>query len=181
MNILFLPIDIDLSTLKFQRESEAEEFHEYNPYWSSSPIEKKTVEEYKLDNILNQLPFTKITTLTHKIQQREVKRHVDIYPSMTFEPGELEHIKENEPCGYRFVLKGNVDRLKVYNGKQWVTAILPSIPCCYLLNSTLGYHSVKEDINREIIYVRGFVDSEKHRCLIEKSYNKYGKYAIELL
>lgn len=181
MNLLFLPIDIDLSQLKFYQEDRSVELKEYNPYWSSTPVDKKSIANTGFDKILDQLPFTHITTLTHKIQQRAVERHVDVYPSMTFEKGELEHIKQNEPCGYRFVLKGNVDSLEVFNGREWIVARVPDVPCCYLLNSTAGYHKVKEDVDRETIYVRGFVDIEKHQSLIEKSLKKYRDYAITLL
>ncbi len=181
MNFLFLPIDIDLSLLEFYQEDRSIELKEYNPYWSSTPIDQQTLLGTRFNEILKQLPFEKITTLTHKIQQRKVESHVDVYPSMTFEEGELEHIKENEPCGYRFILKGNTDSLEVFNGNKWLDATVPNIPCCYLLNSTVGYHRVKEDKNRETIYVRGFVNPQKHQKLIKRSYEKYKDYAITLL
>lgn len=181
MNLLFLPIDIDLSQLKFYQKDRSIELKEYNPYWSSTPIDNDSIIKNNFNKILDQLPFRRITTLTHKIQQRSVESHVDVYPSMTFEEEELEHIKSNEPCGYRFVLKGNTDSLEVFNGKEWVTAKIPKVPCCYLLNSTSGFHRVKEDSNRETIYVRGFIDQEKHKKLIDSSYKKYQEYAITLL
>jgi len=181
MNLLFLPIDIDLSRLNFYQKDRSIQLKEYNPYWSSSPIDKDTIERTNFNEILNQLPFEKITTLTHKIQQKKVESHVDVYPSMTFEKHELAHILENEPCGYRFVLKGNINSIEIFNGNDWVTAEIPAVPCCYLLNSTNGYHRIKEDINRETIYVRGFVDPKKHKDLIDRSYKKYKNYAISLL
>jgi hypothetical protein len=181
MNLLFLPIDIDLSELEFSQEDRSIELREYNPYWSSTPVDSQSILKNNFDKILNQLPFNQITTLTHKIQQKGVESHIDVYPSMTFKEGEFSHIKENEPCGYRFVLKGLADSLEIFNGQEWITASLPDIPCCYLLNSTSAYHRVKEDPNRETIYVRGFIDSEKHKKLINRSYKKYNEHAIILL
>lgn len=181
MNILFLPIDVDLSRLKFCKKDRSIQLKEYNPYWSSTPIDDDSIAKNNFNKILAQLPFTKITTLTHKIQQRKVEGHVDVYPSMTFEEGEYEHIKDNEPCGYRFVLQGSLTALKVFNGREYVIAKLPKTPCCYLLNSTQGKHSVDEDIGREIIYVRGFIDKEKHNELINRSMIKYQEYVISLL
>ena len=175
MSILFLPIDINLSSTEFTRPSSSITLKEYNPYWTSTPV---SVIENDFYDVLKQLPLEKITTLTHKIQQRQVGSHVDVYPSMTFGDGELDNIKDNEPSGYRFVVNGKVDSIEVFDGKEWVTATLPSVPCCYLLNSTIGKHRVKEDVNREIIYVRGFINSKQHQELIARSLKKYKDFAI---
>jgi hypothetical protein len=179
--ILFLPIDIDLSTLSFTQKDRSVQLTDFNPYWDSTPIDQNSIIENRFYDILNQLPFSKITTMTHKIQQKAVGKHVDVYPSMKFAPGEFEHIKANEPCGYRLVLKGKEDSLEIFDGSNWITAITPSVPCCYLLNSTVGHHRVKDDPNREIIYIRGFVNPERHKRLIEKSLEKYQDHAITLL
>lgn len=179
--ILFLPIDIDLSTLSFIQKDRSVQLTDFNPYWDSTPIDQSSIIENKFYKILNQLPFVKITTMTHKIQQKAVGKHVDVYPSMKFAPGEFEHIKANEPCGYRLVLKGKKDSLEIFDGEQWITAKIPDVPCCYLLNSTIGHHRVKDDPDREIIYIRGFVDAIKHQQLIEKSLIKYSNHVITIL
>jgi len=177
--MIFLPIDIDLSNFDFTQLDNSTELTAFNPYWDSSLITERTVIKNGFNLILNQLPFTKITTLSYKIQKGKVGEHVDVYPEMTFEEGELEHIIANEPSGYRFVIKGANDSLEVFNGKEWITAYLPTVPCCYILNATTGKHKVKEDSDRRIIYVRGFLDALKHKALIEKSYIKYKDYAIK--
>jgi len=181
MSLLFLPIDIDLTDFKFIISDRSVQLKEYNPYWSSTPIDHETVMHNGLDKVLEKLPFIKITTLTHKIQQLKVGGHVDVYPSMTFEEGEYEHIKSNEPCGYRIVLNGKNNSLKINNGKTWVDALLPTIPCCYLLDSTKAIHSVEDDYNRETIYLRGFIDGSRHKNLIDISLQKYKEYAVTLL
>ena len=179
--LLFLPVDIDLSEFNFTQFDKSVKLTAYNPYWESTVITKETVIKNGFDKILDQLPFTDISVLTYKIQQTVVESHVDVYPSMNFKEGELEHIQEHEPSGYRFVLSGKSDSLEVFNGQEWVTAHTPAVPCCYLLNSTTGLHRVKEDNGRTIIYVRGMLDTVAHKHLIERSYSKYKDYAIQIL
>lgn len=180
MTILFLPIDIDLTGLSFDQTLTAKVLQDFNPYWKSTEI---TEDMYNngLVKILDQLPFDKITVLTHKIQEQKVRYHIDVYPEMNFEPGEYDHIRNNEPAGYRILLKGGLDRVDVFNGQRWVTAQLPSSPGCYILNSTQALHRVNDDPGREIIYVRGFLNLDRHKELLDRSYAKYKDYAIELL
>lgn len=180
MSILFLPIDIDLSNFNFKQFDNSIKLKStYNPFWDSTVISPDTIVKNEFDKILNQLPFKKVTVLTHKIQQRPVGPHVDVYPDMMFEEGELEHIKQHEPSGYRFVLVGQADSVEVFNGKDWVTALTPTVPCCYLLDSTTAKHRVKSDPSRTIIYVRGILDTDAHQMLIDRSYSKYKDYVIE--
>lgn len=181
MTILFLPIDIDLPNLTFTPEPNAGRTTEFNPFWTSTFITADVAYKHNLDKILNLLPFDNITTLTHKIQDRAVSQHIDVYPEMTFKTGEYNHICVSEPAGYRILLKGHLDRLEVFNGKEWITAQIPAAPGCYILNSTKALHRVKSDPGREIIYVRGFLNLEKHRALLDQSYKKYKDYVIKLL
>ena len=107
--------------------------------------------------------------------------HFDVYLNSKFiEEEELNNIQENEPCGYRLVLKGSTDALEVFDGEKWICPILPSVPCCYLIDSTRLKHRVKNDPGRELLYFRGLVDKTKHLKLIEKSMKKYGDLAIYL-
>ncbi len=179
MTLLFLPIDLKIPVLNFKQNNISSRLTAYNPYWNSATISQEDIEQNNLTEILDQLPFSKITTITHKFQEREVHSHIDVYPSMTFEEGEYRHILDNEPAGYRILLQGQADRLEIFNGIEWITANIPMIPGCYLLNSTIAKHRVKEDANRELIYIRGFLDKDKHLKLIERSYSKYKDYAIQ--
>lgn len=179
MGILFLPIDIDLTNFNFaQFDKSTKVTSTYKTFWESTEISDNTIVKNNFDAVLQQLPFKKITVLTYKVQQRRVAPHVDVYPDMLLEPNELEHIKEHEPAGYRFVLSGAADSVEVFDGTKWITALSPTVPCCYLLNSTTAIHRVKSDPGRTIIYVRGILDTEKHNALIERSYNKYKDFAI---
>jgi len=181
MTILFLPIDIDLSNFDFTQFDDSKKLTAFNPYWNSSSISTNTVVKNKFDDILGQLPFTKITTLTYKEQKGRVGDHVDVYPEMNLYENELEHINSNEPAGYRIVICGNTDAIEIFNGVEWVVARAPQTPCCYVLNSTKARHRIKEDIGRKIIYIRGFLDTEKHLKLLSNSYIKYKDYAINSL
>jgi hypothetical protein len=178
MKLLFLPIDIDLENFSFLQEENSEKNNLFNPWWNSTFIDKSAVEENNFNRILNQLPFTKITRLFYKTQKTSVSPHIDVMPAMTMEDGEYDHIKENEPCGYRIVINGSVDKLRINTGSKWVETILPSIPSCYLINSSETLHSVDFDPSRQTIYIRGFIDVIRHNELIEKSLQKYKDYAI---
>jgi hypothetical protein len=178
-NILFMPVDIDLTNLEnFQQSDNSEKSGKWQGWWDATFINDQTIKQTGLDQILNQLPHTKITRIFHKIQSRAVASHLDCQHDMIYEDGEYEHLKSIEPGGYRFVLKGKTDSLWVFNNKNWVKAQLPSVPCCYVLNATQAYHKLADDHNRETIYVRGFVDEVKHQELIERSFKKYKDYAI---
>jgi hypothetical protein len=179
-DLLFLPIDIDLSTLNFTQVNDPHPSTKWNGFWNASFITEKTIKDNNLQTILDQLPFTQITRFFHKVQTVVVPAHIDVTPDMNYEPEEFAHIRENEPCGYRFVLKGSTDKLFVKNNTDWVQATLPSVPCCYVLNSTKGLHKLAMDEGRETLYVRGFIDPLKQKELIERSLEKYKDYAIYL-
>jgi hypothetical protein len=178
MKLLFLPIDIDLKGFEFQQMGELEHGNLFNPWWNATFIKEETIIKNDFNLILDQLPFKQITRLFHKTQKSAVGSHVDVMPQMQMEENEYDHIKKNEPCGYRIVLKGGTDKVKIKTSSGWVTSILPSVPSCYIINSTEAFHTVDFDEIRETIYIRGFLDIEKHHQLVEKSLLKYKDYAI---
>jgi hypothetical protein len=178
MSILFLPLDIDMSSLNFKQDSNSTPAGTWMQYWDASFISEETIVKTKLNLILDQLPFQKITRLFYKTQTSVVDSHLDVVPQMIMEENEYDHIKQNEPCGYRIVIRGGTDKVKIKTSKGWVTSILPTVPCCYVLNSTEARHSVDFDEFRETIYVRGFIDVEKHKKILERSLKCYKEYAI---
>lgn len=178
MNLLFLPIDIDLTNFKFYQNEEAEKNNLFNPWWNSTFISNKVIKENNFDLILNQLPVTKVTRLFYKTQRIAVDSHVDVMPQMKLDRNEFSHIKSNEPCGYRILINGGLDKLHIETKEGWKVAQLPHAPICYLINSTTLYHKVDHDPIRETIYIRGWIDKEKHDRLIAKSLEKFKEYAI---
>lgn len=148
----------------------------YQPYWTTSRITETLDDNLKF--ILDQLPISKVTNIYYKEQKESVSPHYDVYPNMKFEEGEYANILDNEPSGYRLVLEGSTDVLYVKSQGTFKLAELPSVPCCYLLNTTAGLHMLKDDPGRKIIYIRGFIDTARHQTLIEKSLNRYKNLSI---
>ena len=181
--ILYLPIDIDISPLNFQRTDNLKKMptHHFQPsWWDSVILDLDSFEKNNLLYVIEQLPYDKITMAMHKFQTAPVAEHYDVYPQMKISQDALEEIKTNEPCGYRIVIKGKNDVLELWNGKEWICPTLPESPCCYLINTTSLKHRVKDDPGREIIYFRGILNKEKHQALIEKSLNRYSDQVLYL-
>ena len=185
MKILFLPLDIEIpqidiskiqSTINVINGLTYIKTAQYQQYWDTSKI-TETVDD-TLKSVLDQLPINKVTNVYYKEQRQAVSQHYDVYANMKFEEGEYSNIVDNEPAGYRLVLEGSTDVLYVKSGDTFKLAELPSVPCCYLINSTTGLHKVSDDPGRKIIYIRGFVDKARHRTLIEKSLNRYKNLSI---
>jgi hypothetical protein len=185
MNILFLPIDIEIpkidtskiqSTINVINNLTYIKTAEYQQYWDTSKI-TETVDD-TLKSVLDQLPINKVTNVYYKEQRQAVSPHIDVYANMKFEEGEYANILDNEPVGYRLVLEGSTDVLYVKSGDTFKLAKLPKVPCLYIINSTAGLHMVKDDPGRKIIYIRGFIDKARHQTLIEKSLKRYKNLAI---
>ena len=176
--ILFCPLDIELDDIEFSIVEGTPVVSKYNPYWNSTFISKETIKKNNFDKVIEQLPFDKISHLQYKIQQQTVDSHVDVYPGYKFAPGEYKHILDTEPSGYRFIVKGAVDSLEVFDGTMWITTRVPKIPCAYILNSTSAIHRVKEDESRTTIYIRGWLNKERHLELLKRSYEKFSSYAV---
>jgi hypothetical protein len=179
--LLFLPIDINIDLNEFKRTHTETKIptSPIQPYWDSVALDKQSVLQNSVKQIIDQLPFSSITLVMHKFQTRPVGAHYDVYPNhMKFAPGELDNINENEPCGYRLVIHGSQNVLEVYDGDQWHCPVLPSMPCCYLIDSTRLRHKVKDDPGRELLYFRGIIDRKKHLDLIDRSMKKYSDMAL---
>lgn len=176
MKILFLPIDINIPKIDTIQPPSIIMKGKYQPFWNTYSINESV--DKSLEFVLSQLPFEKITNIYYKEQLGPVSPHCDVYADMHFEQGEYTNILDNEPAGYRLVLEGSSDALYVKSGETFKLARLPSVPGCYLLNSTAGIHMVKDDPRRKIIYVRGFINSDRHKALIDKSLKLYQDLAI---
>ena len=174
MKLLFVPLDITIPndvTFKIGND-------DYNrqPFWTTKNIvSNNDYSEYSW--LFDQLPFIKILSFFYKIQQRKVTAHIDHVVS-TDTKEQLELIKAAEPAGYHIVLTGKPDSLEIFDGKKWVNPVLPDAPIAYVLNLTACLHRVKEDFQRTTLYIEGDLDIEKHQLLINRSLEKYAKYAV---
>lgn len=190
-NLLFTPVLFNVQEIPIPEIAVTNEQPWYSPYWNfeqlldnpkpyHGPNEwRHDLDDYRvfLKNLVLQLPLTELFNVRFTVQTTEVKVHVDVNSRDT-PADEFKRYQFSEPCGYRFVLKGSTDALKIVKGIDTVTARIPSVPCLYLINSTTGLHSVSDDPGRITLYIRGHVDSLKHQSLIERSLEAYSEYAI---
>jgi len=177
-NLVFMPVDIDIPNIELDRSNLKQvpvQWHQ--PKWWDSVIVNSDPEKMKLfQAILDQLPYDGNPMIIHKFQNVPVEPHFDVYKAMNMSQ-EYENIQQNEPCGYRIVLSGEVDKLQILHKGEWITPILPSMPVCYLINSTSLKHKVLDDPGREVLYFRGMINPQKHKKLLERSFAKYGDLA----
>lgn len=172
-DLIFLPIEIKIDKTAFDISNPVHKT--FQGLWDTRLVEDSDPE---IKNIVDQLPYSKITLIKYNTQAMDVPPHVDVQPNFLSDQEEYRHIKENEPSGYRIVLAGSIDKLEVFDGRQWRVAKLPSCPFAYVLNSTISLHRVVGEIGRKTLYFRGFLDKTKHRDLISKNLEKYKEYAI---
>jgi hypothetical protein len=179
MTLLFLPIDIQVDKINFTRTPDLKKVPAQifqPPWWDSAILDKSSLAQF--NHIIKQLPYDKISIVMHKFQNAPVGSHLDVYPSMKIGAEELSNINENEPCGYRLVLNGKDDVLEIFDGVDWLTPKLPTVPCCYLIDSTRLRHRVKDDPGREVLYFRGIINKDRNQELIEKSLKVYKDHAV---
>lgn len=172
-DLIFLPIELKIDKTVFDISNPLHKT--FQGLWNTKLVNNKDPE---IKNIVDQLPYSEITLIKYNTQTKDVPPHVDVQPEYVKNQDEYQHIKKNEPAGYRIVLSGNTDKLEVFDGKQWRIAYLPSCPFAYVLNSTDVKHRVIGETGRTTLYFRGFLDIEKHQTLIKKNLKKYSSYAI---
>lgn len=172
-DLIFLPIEITIDKTTFDIEGPSHKT--FGGLWDTKLVDESDPE---IVNIVEQLPYSKITWFKYNIQAKDVPPHVDVQYNFTRDRNEYQHIKENEPAGYRVVLSGSTDKLEIFDGKKWHIARLPACPFAYVINSTISLHRVIGEIGRRTLYFRGFLDEEKHQKIISKNLEKYQEYAI---
>jgi hypothetical protein len=175
-DLLFLPIEIEISQMMFTVDKSAQPT--FKGLWQTKELNEEEIISSGINKITNQLPYEKITLAKYNTQSSVIPSHVDVQSNWTKTLEEYEHIKSNEPAGYRVVLIGNQNSLEVFDGVEWKTARLPQIPFAYVLNSTKCQHRVVNEPGRQSLYFRGFLNKEKHQTLIEKNLKKFKDFAI---
>jgi hypothetical protein len=175
-NLIFLPIEISIDQTVFDFNTHS--LPTFNGLWETKFLNDNDFFRPEIKNLCDQLPFEKITLIKYNRQSKDIPPHIDVQPFYVRGKDEYEHIKKNEPAGYRIVLSGSTDKLEVFDGKSWKIAALPTVPFAYVLNSTITKHRVIGEIGRMSVYFRGFLDENKHQEIIEKNLEKYDEYAI---
>lgn len=172
-NLIFLPIELEIDRTAF--DIPVSSYKSFQGLWDTQLIEPSSPE---IKPILDQLAFRSISLIKYNTQAVDIPPHVDVQPEYVNDQKEYQHIKENEPAGYRIVLSGSADKLEVFNGKDWKLAYLPSCPFAYVINSTAVKHRIIGESGRRTLYFRGLLDTRKHQCLIQKNLEKYSDYAL---
>lgn len=175
-NLIFLPIEIDIASINFSIDKPSKPT--FQGLWQTKELSENEILDSEIKFITDQLPYERITLGKYNTQSSIVPPHIDVQPSWTTTLEEYEHIKNNEPAGYRVVLIGERDSLEVFDNLEWRKAVLPKVPFAYVLNSTQYKHKVREETGRQTLYFRGFLDETKHKKLINQNLEKYREYAI---
>ena len=175
-NLLFLPIEIQISQVVFTIDKMSQPT--FKGLWQTKELTEEEIISSGINQITNQLPYERITLAKYNTQPSMIPSHVDVQPAWTRTPEEYEHIKSNEPAGYRVVLIGGRSSLEVFDGVGWKVARLPNTPFAYVLNSTSCQHRVINEPGRQTLYFRGFLNKERHQKLIEKNLEKFKEFAI---
>lgn len=184
--ILFLPIDLELPDIKFPVLENVRSNLVGSSFWTYENLAernkiKDNLSEDKIlfKEIINQLPFIEIHIARLSIQDKIVNPHIDVNRSTHYiNEKDYDNIKKNEPAGYRIVISGSTSSLKIIHNKKILSTHLPKVPMIYVINSTKTLHFIEQDIGRKSLYIRGTIDEERHRLLIEKSLKKYQQFCI---
>lgn len=172
-DLIFLPIEITIDRTEFDIDSPLHKT--FQGLWDTRLVDESNLE---IKKIVDQLPYSKLTLIKYNSQAMDVPPHIDVQTNFLKDTEEYQHIRKNEPSGYRVVLVGSTDKLEVFDGSKWCTARLPRSPFAYVLNSTIALHRVIGETGRRTLYFRGFLDEVKHREILLKNLEKYREYAI---
>lgn len=147
--------------------------------YAESTLTDTIKEQYpELVSWLENFPILKICNIKYNIQKQIVSPHVDFTkPSDNFELYYNNLL--NDPCGYRVLLSGS-RKEKLYivtkDGKKYTE--LPQSTDVYVLGQTNCKHGVDDEDGRCSLYLHFYIDKNKHKELLEKSWVKYKDYAI---
>lgn len=131
-----------------------------------------------LEEWFNYFPFKNIRNIKFNIQVADVKVHKDFNRIHEDYPLYLNN-RDNEPCGYRVLLKGSRDRgLFLPSGDQKQYINMPEETDVYVLGQTNIYHGVEHEPGRTTIFMHFEIDHDRHVELLSRSYAKYKQYAI---
>ena len=188
--LLFIPADLPQTIDKNEVLNNFKPKTDWGP-WSFQKLTDKNDGKYgrnpltdtarelfpTLCNFIDNLPFTDLSNAKINIQNKKTTLHIDF---VSPEDGKelSENVTQNEPSGYRIIIRGDRHALKAHDGKELITAYVPPQTDCYILDQSGCSHLVEEDEQRVSVYVTGFIDKKKHEELLLRSLEKYSDYAI---
>lgn len=186
-NILWMPIDIpkcpihptvsngfiwgywEVNKLTQQRT---------NPY-DASDWTDETKEKYpEFVEWFNYFPYKNLRNIKVNRQVKPVDPHID-FNRPELHPELYHNNNENEPCGYRILIKGTRTKgIYIMRGEEKIYCTIPDDTDTYVLGHTTTLHGVDDDEERITIFTHFEIDAEKNRALLQKSFEKYSSYAI---
>ena len=125
------------------------------------------------------LPFVNLRNVKLNLQIRPVAGHVD-FTKPSDEPALWANNHENEPCGYRILVKGSRENcLWVERSDRTRTMCqMPHDTDVYVLDHTAGMHGVAADSDRWLLFCHAEIDGNKHQEILTRSLAKHGDLAI---
>ena len=149
-----------------------------NPYDKSDWTDEAKEKHSELIEWFNYFPYTNIINVKINRQLKEVKPHID-FNRPELHPAMYYNNNENEPCGYRIIINGSRKKgIYVMRGEEKIYCDIPDDTDTYVLGHTTTMHGVDDDDDRITIFAHFEIDAEKNRDLLQRSFEKYGSYAI---
>jgi len=185
-NLLFCPIDLEVPNFGiYELGVAAQKSPTQARYWNveylcSNYVWRDSIDyprQHLKEWLLSNVPFSQIEIVRLNEQIYAASPHVDHAPNR-FSKEFVTNQLETEPSGYRLVLKGDLNALKIHYSGKIIDGSVSSVPGVYLINSMECVHQLLRDENRISVYLRGTVDQDKHNDLIKRSLEKYDKHAI---
>jgi hypothetical protein len=186
-NILWMPIDIPkcpiqptVITGNFWAWWEFNKLTQQrtNPYDESEWADETKDKYPEFVEWFKHFPYKNLRNVKVNRQVKAVEPHIDFHrPDL--HPILHHNNNKNEPCGYRILINGNRNKgLYVMRGEEKIYCDIPDDTDTYVLGHTSTMHGVDDDDNRITIFTHFEIDAEKNKTLLQKSFEKYGSYAI---
>ena len=126
---------------------------------------------------LRHLPYSSLRYVKINFQQEQVRPHRD-FSNPEADRELFDNNLQNEPCGYRVLIKGQRDKLYIIRDGQKIYPNMPDETDVYVLRQTDTLHGVDDDPGRAVLYAHFEIDPDLNRALLARSYRKYGQFAL---
>ncbi len=192
MTIAYLPLDIPKFNLSYIIENYT--FHPHNKWpqaWNCLPVCGKT-DKWDANSFYD--------AYVNRYESGEVKWNVpELQEILQYYPGEVTHAqvlnqksiivahkdtpivkKQVEPNGFKILMNDKLEKsffVKIHGKRKFID--LPETTNCFTINEHEILHGAmmpKQD--KYIVSCFGIIDEAKHKNLIDRSLEKYGKYGI---
>lgn len=192
MTIAYLPLDIPKFNLSYIIENYT--FHPHNKWpqaWNCLPVCGKT-DKWDANSFYD--------AYVNRYEPGEVKWNVpELQEILQYYPGEVTHAqvlnqksiivahkdtpivkKQVEPNGFKILMNDKLEKsffVKIHGKRKFID--LPETTNCFTINEHEILHGAmmpKQD--KYIVSCFGIIDKVKHKNLIDRSLEKYGKYGI---